>query len=64
MPRIELLILIDAGAGVLEQVEDVNLTVSKKNTHTDGWVLKAVDVAFSVRCGIVLQNQQIWKPPS
>jgi len=64
VPRIEPLNLIDAGAGVLEQVEDVNLTVSEKNTHTDVGVPKPADFAFSVRYGIVLQNQQIWKPPS
>lgn len=64
MPRIEPLNMIDAGAGVLEQVEDVNLTVSENSSHADGGVPKAVDVAFSVRCGIVLKNQQIWKPLS
>ena len=64
MPHIEPLNLIDTGVGVLGQVEDVELTVSENATHADGGVPKAVDAAFSVRCGIVLQNQQIWKPPS
>jgi hypothetical protein len=63
MARIEPLNLIDAGAGVLGQVEDGNLPVNENNSHADGGVPKAVDAALSVRCWIVLQNQEIWKLP-
>jgi len=48
--------LINAGAGVLGQVEDVHLTVAQNNSHANRSMPKAVDTAIAVGHGIVFQT--------
>jgi hypothetical protein len=51
--RIEAFNLIDAGARILGQVEDVHLTMAQNNSHADCGVPEAVDTAIGVGHEIV-----------
>ena len=55
MPGIEAFNLIHAGASVLGQVEDVDLTVAQNNSHANRSMTEAVDATVGVGHGIVLQ---------
>ena len=59
MTCIEAFNLIDTGASILGQVEDVDLAVAQNNSHADGGVPKAIDTAIGVGHGIVLQTSAI-----
>jgi len=56
---IEAFNLIDTGASILGQVEDVDLAVAQNNSHADGGVPKAIDTATAVGDGIVRQTSAI-----
>jgi len=64
--RIEALNLIDAGAGILGQVEDVDLAMTENNSHADSGMTQAIDASVGVRHGVVIQagaiQQQIELP--
>ena len=66
MPGIEAFNLVDAGAGVLGQVEDVDLAMAKDDPHAYGGVPEAVDASIGFGHGIMLQSgaiqQQIKLP--
>jgi len=53
--RIEAFNLIDAGASVLGQVENVDLTVAQNDSHANRSMAKAVDTSIGVGHGIMLQ---------
>ena len=55
MLGIEALDLLDAGASVLGEVEDVHLAVREDDPHADCGVTQAVDAALGVGDGVVLQ---------
>jgi hypothetical protein len=59
MPGIEALNLIDAGAGVFSQVEDVHLTVAQNNSHANRSMAKAVDTAIAVGHGVMFQARAV-----
>ena len=54
MSRIKAFDLIDAGAGVLGQVEYVDRAVAENDPHANRSVTKAVDASITVGNGIVL----------
>ena len=56
MLGIEALDLLDAGASVLGEVEDVDLAVGEDDPHADRGVPQAVDAALGVGDGVVLQS--------
>jgi hypothetical protein len=54
MRGIEAFDLIDTGASILSQVEDVHLAMAQNNSHAYGGVPKAVDASIGVGHGIML----------
>ena len=54
MPRIKAFNLIDAGAGVLGQVEDVHLAMANNNSHANRGESEAIDTAIRVGHGVML----------
>ena len=59
MARIEAFNLIDAGASVLGQVEDVDLAMTENNSHANRSLAKTVNTAIGVGHGIMLQTSSI-----
>ena len=59
MLGVEPLDLFHAGAGVLGEIEYVDLAMRENDPHADGCVAEAINAAFRIRHRIMLQPRLI-----